>query len=232
MLSDELRQPDRKALDDAVFELLGVATPGRRKELVDRLHYETALHFRQIRVVEIQKMEQRKKSNSRKFSTDELAADLWDAAEIADLTPVKEWLSNQPDATSALNIPNSSPAQLSAHAKMFDNETVYFGRERKDHVTCRFREEAELVKLLADTGVHGAVHVPGSAGACESLRKRLESRITSARSRFEELAQTRTGLSDKQSEIVDLLMLWFVSGRSLPTPGPSPSLAESPQQRL
>ena len=104
---------------------------------------------------------------------------------------------------------------------MFDNETVYFGRDRKDHVTCRSREEAEFVKLLADAGVSGVVCVPASAAACEALRVSLEERIASARSKFEELAQTRTSLADKQSEIVDLLMHWFVSGRSLLAPEPA-----------
>jgi hypothetical protein len=41
-LADEFRQPDRRALDDAVFELLGAADPAHRRELVDRLYAETA----------------------------------------------------------------------------------------------------------------------------------------------------------------------------------------------
>jgi methylase of polypeptide subunit release factors len=45
-LSNELKQSDRRALDDGVFELLGVTDPKRRTELVNQLHAETALHFR------------------------------------------------------------------------------------------------------------------------------------------------------------------------------------------
>src|SRR5439155_8228121 len=84
VLPDELRKPDRRALDDAVFELVGIRTPDRRKEMVDRLYKETARHFRQIRVVEIQKMEQRSTSGARRFGADELAADAWDAMESDD----------------------------------------------------------------------------------------------------------------------------------------------------
>jgi hypothetical protein len=58
-LPEELRQPDRRELDDAVFEMLGVSDPARRNNLVDRLYEEVTRHFRQIRLVEIQKMEQR-----------------------------------------------------------------------------------------------------------------------------------------------------------------------------
>ena len=75
-LPEELKQPDRRALDLAVFELLGVSNASEREKLVDELHWETANHFRQIRIVEIQKQEQRAKSEGREFRTDELAADL------------------------------------------------------------------------------------------------------------------------------------------------------------
>ncbi len=216
-MPNELKQADRRELDDAVFELLSVADPRRRKELVDRLYEETALHFRQIRVVEIQKMEQRRKSATSRFSAEELAADLWDAAELNDLTPLKEWIAKQPETTAAAIIPDASPAYLSVHAKMFDNETVYFGKDRKNHMICKSREEAELVKLLADLGVHGAVNVPPKADGCAELRRKIEQRIGIAKSRFEELANTRTSLEEKQIEVVELLLRWFVLGRPVRT---------------
>lgn len=211
--SDELKQPDRRALDEAVFELLGVSDPRRRRELVDRLHTETALHFRQIRVVEIQKMEQRKKSVARGFSAEELAADLWDAAELEDLLPLKEWMAQQPSTSAGVIIPETSPAFLSDHAKMFDNETVYFGKDRKEHVICKSRDEAELVKVLANLGVHGTVNIPPKPNDCAQLKVKIEERTALAKSRFEELARTRTNLEGKQDEVVDLLLRWFVLGR-------------------
>lgn len=213
LMPSELERADRRALDDAVFELLGVADPNRREKLVDRLYAETALHFRQIRVVEIQKMEQRRKSATRRFSAEELASDLWDAAELRDLTPLKEWIAKQPQATAAAIIPDASPAHLSGHAKMFDNETVYFGKDRKNHIICKSREEAELVKLLADLGVHGTVNVPSKADQCAKLTEKIEERIGTAKTRFEELANTRTSLEEKQKEVVELLLRWFVLAR-------------------
>jgi hypothetical protein len=62
--SQELRQVDRRELDDAVFELLGVADANERAEWLRRLYEATAQHFRDIRVVEIDKMVQRTKSKS------------------------------------------------------------------------------------------------------------------------------------------------------------------------
>lgn len=99
---------------------------------------------------------------------------------------------------------------------MFDNNTVYFGANRKDHTVCRSREEAELVKLIADLGVHGTIHLPESPAQSEALKAAIEERVGKAKVRFHELAQTRTGLEDKQEEVVGLLLSWFVLGRRMP----------------
>jgi hypothetical protein len=219
-LSDELNRPDRRALDEAVFELLGVTDRGRRAQLVTRLHEEAALHFRQIRVVELQKNEQKRTTGTRKFSTEELAVDLWDAVELEDLTPLKNWLAKQPGASSAAIIPNVSPAQLSGHVKMFDNETIYFGKDRKTHMVCKSREAAELIKLIADLGVHGPINVPSEPRRCVSLKQAVDRRIQVAKSEFERLAETRTSLDDKQGEVVDLLLRWFINGRAAPDTRP------------
>ncbi len=136
VLSEELRQDDRRQLDDAVFELLGVSNAAERAQLVQRLHEATALHFRQIRVVEIEKQEQRSRTGGRRFTVEELAADAWDAAELPDLTPLAEWVGKEAEritasagaaAVQAVNIPEERPAELSP-SPMFDPNTVYFGR--------------------------------------------------------------------------------------------------------
>ncbi len=105
-------------------------------------------------------------------------------------------------------------------SKMFDNNTVYFGRERKDYVVCKSREEAELIKLLADLDIHGAVNVAPTPQGCAELSQRLRERILHATSRFEELASTRTSLEDKRAAVVDLLLRWFVLGRQAHSPRP------------
>lgn len=212
VIPTELKQPDRRELDDAVLELLGVADPKHRAELVGQLCIETALHFRHVRLGELQKMEQRRKSVARKFSAEELAQDLWDAAELEDLTPLKEWIASQPGTKVSLTIPDSSPAQLSSHSNMFDNETVYFGKDRKEHLVCSSRDEAELVKLLSDLQVRGSVPIFSSANGAPKLKEKVEDRINHARARFIELAQSRTSLEEKQDEVVDLLLRWFVAG--------------------
>jgi len=50
-LPAELRMNDRRGLDLAVFELIGVTDSKERERLCDQLYFETAKHFREIRIV-------------------------------------------------------------------------------------------------------------------------------------------------------------------------------------
>jgi hypothetical protein len=60
---------------------------------------------------------------------------------------------------------------------MFDNETVYFGRDRIEHLVCSSREEAELVKLLSDLQVRGSVPIFSAADGAPKLKEKVEERI-------------------------------------------------------
>jgi len=222
VLSDELRQDDRRDLDDAVFELLGVADASERAQLVQRLHEATALHFRHIRVVEIEKQEQRARTANRRFSAVELAADAWDAAELPDLTPLAEWLGKQPECTSGANIPEERPAEMSP-SPMFDPNTVYFGRRAggkgRDgtagaQMDCPSNGHAKLIFCLANVGVSGWVNVPADEAPCLATLRAVDARLQAARKRFDELAESRTGDPRLQAQIVDQLTRWFVYGRN------------------
>ncbi|MFZ0888184.1 MAG: N-6 DNA methylase [Candidatus Binataceae bacterium] len=213
-LSEELHHPDRRALDDAVFELLGVSDPKRREQLVSRLYEETARHFRQIRVVEIQKMEQRSKSGARRFSPQELAADAWDAVYLKDLMPIAKWVALRPGPAVALNIPADGEAGVVDENSMFDRETVFFGKgKHATRLVCASREQAELVARLATLGLRGEVPVPESATGCREMLVEIESQLATARNEFEILASSRTADEKLRNDIVGLLMQWLVHGR-------------------
>jgi hypothetical protein len=219
VLSDELRREDRRALDNAVFELLGVGDPAERTQFVQRLHEETAKHFRAIRVVEIEKMEQRSQSANRRFSVQELAADAWDAAELPDLTPLVEWVGKRPECTSAMNIPEERPAVISP-SPMFDPNSVYFGRGLSSHMDCRSLGVARLVVFLANWGVSGWVKAPVDDEGCNKLLREASNRLQDARSRFEDLSGSRISDEQIQAQMVDQLMRWFVHGRQERQPIP------------
>jgi hypothetical protein len=217
VLANELREADRRALDDAVFELLGVADPKQRDELIGRLYEATARHFRDIRVVEIEKMEQRSKTDNKRFRVDDLAADIWDAAELEDATPMADWVGRQPESDSLAILLDERPAALSEDL-MFSPNTVYFGKGRKGHIDCQSRGQAELVVRLASLGVHGQVRLPADLGPCLRVLDRVDRRVERAKARFKELAESRTGDERVQDQLMEVLEHWFVVGRRTAKP--------------
>jgi hypothetical protein len=211
--SQELHQPDRRDLDDAVFELLGVTKPKEREYLVGRLYDATACHFREIRVVEIQKMQQRARSEGKRFGVHDLAADIWDAAELEELKPLAEWVSRRPESDATMIIPEERPAVVKLNP-LFREAAVFFGRGGRRSLDCQSDEQAKLVARLATFGVIGELKVPQSEQACSRLLELVDSRMGAARSKFEELAASRTGDERVRGQLLDALMRWFVAGRA------------------
>ncbi len=92
----ELQQEDRRSLDDAVFQLLGVQSPGRGEDLIDRLYREVASHFRSIRIVEVQKMEQRRQGGGKDdVSQTELSLDAWNNSDPKFQEPLPMWTEDE-----------------------------------------------------------------------------------------------------------------------------------------
>ena len=179
VLPHELRQHDRRDLDDAVFELLGVCDSAERGALIDRLYETTARHFREVRVVEIEKMQQRTALTARRFDLHDLAADIWDAAALEDAVPLDEWIADQPESDAFVSIPAERPGALSDDV-MFSPNTVFFGKRRKTYVDCRLRGQAELVARLAGLGVSGSVKVPSGLAPALKTLDRLNRRVAAA----------------------------------------------------
>ncbi len=209
----ELIQEDRRELDDAVFELLGVNDPKERSRWVDRLYEDTARHFRDVRVTEIQKMEDRRTGGSARFAIADHAADAWDALELSDLIPLAEWVAAHATGDcEVVNIPTERPV---AHASdsLFDKETVYFGRARREYMECQSCGEAQLVARMATLGVSGEVSVPKTDRAAKKLLSTLNVRHEKVTTRLRELAASRSSDRDTQDQVFQLLERWYVLGK-------------------
>lgn len=213
-LSQELWQSDRRQLDDAVLELLGVTSGAERRNLADRLYTETATHFRAIRMTEIQKMEDRAKGGRQRFTSAEQAADAWDALDLMDCTPLGDWVRMHASGpTQEMVLPDELPIRLEA-GNMFDHETVYFGKKKRVHVVCPSRGTAELLVRMASLGVTGSQVLPTDNAAALSLLNQLNQRHETACTRLKELAESRTSDEDTQDQVFKTLERWFVLGRS------------------
>ena len=234
VLPEELRQPDRRDLDDAVFELLGVADSRRRAELVDRLYAATAAHFRQIRVVEIQKMEQRSKSKTTRLTADELAADAWDGVYFKDQPSLSEWLGSDGGVPSALiHIPSEGAPRVIDDQAMFDRETVFFGKDKKAaRVVCSSRAQALLVKRMAELDMRGDRTLPEAEPACRRLLDELNSRVEAATVEFDTLVSGRVSEPKIRTEIVALMLRWLVHGNPSPGQWHEPESAQPPDSAI
>jgi hypothetical protein len=202
-LAAELQQPDRRELDDGVFELLGVTSGRRRKELIDRLYYEVASHFRSIRIVEVQKMEQRRHGGSNnKVSQTELALDAWNEADDDLRKPLAEWLDEQTGRAKVVNLPEGE-VRLPAARHFFEATTLFFGKNSGLSHVCASRAEAELLAAIACAGLRGPVSVPSAEKKCTALGSLLEARLAAAHARFEELARERAGTDKLREQVVE-----------------------------
>lgn len=212
-LPSELQQPDRRELDDAVFELLGVADGRRRRELVDRLYREVAFHFRSIRIVEVQKMEQRRHGGGEgAVSQRELALDAWNQLDPDLQKPLGSWLDDQSGKAKTIPLPEGE-VRLPAAENFFEATTVYFGKKPAASHVCSSRAEAELIYAIAHAGLRGPVSVPAAEGECRFLVQSLAARLCAARERFEELARERAGSDKLREQVVELLYRWFLRGK-------------------
>jgi hypothetical protein len=216
-LPRELQMPDRRALDLAVFELLGVTNAAAREQLCDELYFETANHFRQIRIVEVQKQEQRAQAEGREFRTDELVADLWDSLPDEDKQPLPQWIAGQAIGGAPVNIPEGGSSLPEAN-DFLDANTVFFRQDHAGKVVSQplplpCRAHAEIVYLLSQHSIHGPVPMPTTEKAAHALHQQLVKRLAAISATAKELAGSRTADEKKALDIARLLQFWMLHGK-------------------
>ncbi len=215
VLSAELHQPDRLDLDDGVLQVLGVEAPQERRAILKELYEDVAKHFRQIRVVEIQKQEQRAGAGGRRFSAEDLAGSIWDSLPASERgAGLEEWLKGLAGGTGeAVEIPDGK-AKANGADHLFDPSSVIFvhGNARTE-VSYRNVEQAALAAMLAELEIRGQVRLPKEGDVCKQWVAKLQERLSDARARFQSWAGSRTGTAKLEEQTVDLLMQWFIHGR-------------------
>jgi hypothetical protein len=216
-LPTELEMKDRRALDLAVFELLGVTDTEEREALCDELYHETAAHFRQIRVVEIQKQEQRAGTAGREFRTDELAADLWDALSDDEKQPLSDWLAARITGGKSFDIPEGR-ASLPDANDFLDAHTVFFRQSSGSKGESRplslpSRSHAETVFALSQIGVTGGISLPELESEARALKQLLDARLAALAEKANHLARSRTSDERKATDLAGLLQHWMLHGK-------------------
>jgi methylase of polypeptide subunit release factors len=212
-LPRELEMRDRRDLDLAVFELIGINDPKEREKLCDELYFETAKHFREIRIVEIKKQEQRAKSQGRGLRIDELALDVWDALTDDERLSILEWIESNFAQDWQVTIPEGN-AKLPDAEDMLDAATVFFSNPkgaRATRLNCPTRAHAELVHQLGKLGIRGDISLPSPA---EKLTADLSQRLSTIDRRVDELARSRSTDESRIEDLAALLRHWMILGKS------------------
>ncbi|MBN1396142.1 MAG: N-6 DNA methylase [Pirellulales bacterium] len=213
-LSEELQQRDRQRLDNAVLEMIGVTESAERERLLDELYFETSRHYRQVRIVEVQKQVQRAGGAERRLTAEDLAASTWDSLEADEQgPPLMEWLAARGDSTQVVNISEGRAKAKGAKDMFAPADVVFTQGKTAHHETYAGPEQAALVALLANNEIRGDVDLPDDEIACRGWRKEIETRLAAARAGFEELAASRTGKDTLRGQIAALMMHWFIHGR-------------------
>ena len=212
--STELAQADRRQLDEAVLELIGIEDSKQLRKTLDELHLETARHYRQVRIMEVQKQVQRAGGSSRKLTAKDIAASIWDTLPPEETSqPILTELLKEFRATQVVDIPDGLPKALGGK-HMFSPAGVDFKQGKEIvHATYSHVEQAALVAILAERGVRGATKVPTAVDDCKTCGKDLQRKIASAASRFEKIAAARSGSDVMRNDIVALLVSWSLHGR-------------------
>ena len=216
-LPRELRQQDRRDLDDCVLQLIGVTDPKKRQKLLEELYLETTKYYRYQRTQDIQAMANRSGKRARRLGPQDLADSIWHSLSGAETDPpIAEWIRTLGSINETVEIPQGRPHALGA-GDMFNPTGVTFKGDRDTHqISYASPQQAALVAALAAIGVRGLVQIPTPPSDCTRCLSQLQARLCTAQERFAEMAALRTGTQSLQEKTASLLMHWFVHGRSAP----------------
>jgi len=220
MLPRELQQEDRRELDYAVLELMGVSNTRTRERLLEELYWETTFYYRYLRTQDIQSMENRAGGTQRKLTAVDIAASIWDSLEVAEQGPkLLDWLRERNVPLMVVHIPDGKAKAL-GRGHMFSSSGVDFAEGKQ------IRQEeyagpaqAALVATLANLDIRGTVDIPSEEASCKLWRKEIEGRVKKASKRFEEVVASRTSDQSLREAISALLKQWYVNGKDVPPDG-------------
>ena len=207
----ELDMPDRRELDDAILEMIGVVSPQRRQELIDELYAYLREFFEATRQKEekaiINKNTARRRERVRPA---DIAAQIH--KDISEKEPelLAQYDSHFLDKSEPFDT-YALPADREArpYSDMLVAQAVKFMKGAKTQVALiptLISSQAELITLLANTGTRGLVRVPHDDAECLHTLENYREFIDHRDERIKELIQERTSDEDTQEKILAALM--------------------------
>jgi len=221
-LSDlcELDMEDRRELDDAVLEMLGVESAARRQELLDELYDYLREFFELTRQKEEKAIINKNKARRRgQASPTEIAAQI--LAEIQENHP--DLLSRydpdfldltQPFDTFDLPGEGVPHALKDTNPLLYDRGVVFLkGKKPLANLITKIPEQDPLIILLVRSGLHGLVRLPHDPEECRRLYQEYADFLRLRDETIRERIADRTLDEDMQEKIYEALKSLILIGK-------------------
>ena len=207
-VDSELTQDDRRELDDAVLELLGVAPKDERKELLDALYRYLKHFFIQTRRKEELANANKKKAGSGKRVTPQgLALEIFNELREHHPTVLRgyEQLVDLSKPYLTIDLMQKGQPRLAADAFVPHGIMFWQGKRRVGAVATEHPAQQQLVYHLAMSGRRLLTRVPMSVEGCEALLKQHRQLLSNRNSTVQALVAERTTDTKLQQATLDKL---------------------------
>jgi hypothetical protein len=210
-LSDkcELDMPDRRALDDAVLDLLGVNSKQRRNVVIGELYSFLREFFELTRQKEEKAIANKNKSKRRsRVKPEDIASQVMD--EIGSSYPQ---LLRQYDPDFLDRLKPFDTFELPAEGepepyKDLFHEGVNFkkGKRRAVLIQTKIPAQGDLIVKVANTGLRGFVRFPRQEDECKRVLKQFSSFVEKRRQVVRGLIENRTADEEMQEKVYVVVM--------------------------
>ncbi len=211
-LSDvsELDMPDRRELDDAVLQMLGVRNKARRDELIEQLYAYLRQFFEDIRQKEERAIENKKRAKRKGGATaHEVAKQILDDIELNYrwiLQTYRDFLSDIMPNVDTVVVPKDAIAR--GPDEILNGYRVAFkiGRAKNGEIIeVPHEAQAKLIVLLAQQGYHKYVRIPHYKKDAHEVLINYSEFLHKRELKMRELVADRTTNEERQEKIMAAL---------------------------
>jgi len=211
-LSDlcELDMADRRELDDAVLEMMGVADPARRKEVIGKLYEYLRWFFEQTRQKEELAIVNKKRAKRRgAASPEELARQIYTSLEerYPELLRLYDpgFLGEVEPQVATRELPNGPTSCIAQQVLGGARVVVYRGKRHLVTLDYESMPQAKLAELLIRQGQRGYIRVPSRAEDAARILSDYKQFLDGREEKLRQLIEERTADEEKAERIMAAL---------------------------
>jgi hypothetical protein len=208
-VDSELTQDDRRELDDAVLELLGVVRKEERKQFIDALYIYLKHFFIQTRrKEELANVNKKKTSSSKRVTPQSLALEIFQSLREHHPSLLRgyEQLLDLSKPYLTVDLMQKGEPKLAADAFVPNGIMFWQGKRRVGSVSTEHSAQQLLVYYLALNGRRLLTRIPMSIEGCESLLQRYRQLLNNRKETIQALVADRTSDAKLQQATIEKLV--------------------------